>query len=362
LHIDLERGWRGGQQQVSYLIGYLEECGVPARLACAAEQPLHEHARGCGWETWRVPRLWPWALPALARRVNDEGIQMIHAHSSRSQDLGLALRLCCPGTRLVVSRRVDFHRGRGWYNRWKYRTALVARWIAISRRVAEVLAEDGVPPGRVAVIHSGIDPARIEAAALSAERREALRASWGLTPGTLLFGAVGALSPHKDHETLLRALARTGNEAPNLRVLIAGEGELRPRLEALIRELGLADRARLPGWIEDVPSFLHALDAFVMPSQEEGLGTSVLDAMAAGLAVVATDAGGIPEMIRDGRNGYLVPRRNPEALAAALVSLARDEGFRLACGRRNRQDVLEFTARRTAERTLELYRSILSEA
>src|SRR5574341_999098 len=138
LHIDPERGWRGGQQQVAYLIENLAALGVRSILAARAGEPLARYA---------LERRWPLielgspiaAAPRLAARLRREAPALFHAHSSRAQNFGLLARLLCPGAPLVVSRRVDFHRGWGVLNRWKYNTRLVSRWIAISARVREVL-------------------------------------------------------------------------------------------------------------------------------------------------------------------------------------------------------------------------------
>lgn len=356
LHIDLERGWRGGQQQVAYLVAQLQALGLPCTLACRAGEPLHRCAQAEGWPVVPLRSLahGAWALSGLVRR---KGVGIVHAHSARSQNLGLLLKLRHPGLRLVVSRRVDFHRHPGALSGWKYRTALVSRWLAVSDKVRTVLLADGVPAGRIAVVHSGVDVARFQAPAEPAALA-ALRTELGLTAEDFVVGHVGALVPHKDQATLLRAFALAARERPGLRLLIAGEGELRPGLEALAAELGIGERVRMPGFRDDLPRLLHLFDLFVMSSQEEGLGTSVLDAMAAGRAVVVTDAGGLPEMVQPERNGLLVPRRDPEALAAAIGRLADDVALRAACAAHNREDVARFSARATAEKTLAVYRAL----
>ena len=360
LHIDLERGWRGGQQQVAYLMHHLRDLGCSALLAGRPGEPITRWAEKGGWPA--IPAVpWPTAAWRVARRARAESVTIVHAHSSRSHNLGLLLKLLCPGISLVVSRRVDFHRRPGILNRWKYRTRLVGHWVAISERVRAVLVDDGVPPERIAVIHSGIDASRIEGARPPLDERSRLRNDMGVSKGECLIGSVGALVPHKDRETLIRAMALAVQQGLPLKMAIAGEGGQRSALETLIGQLGLEQRVSLLGQRDDVPRLLHLFDLFALSSREEGLGTSVLDAMAAGLPVIVTEAGGLPEMIRNRRNGLVVPPADPAALAEALVSVVQDASFRASAGRNNREDVKRFSARSTAEKTLELYRRVSGE-
>ncbi len=166
-------------------------------------------------------------------------------------------------------------------------------------------------------------------------------------------GNVAALTAHKDHATLVDAMALLRPRMPEARLVIAGEGELRPALERRVRERGLADRVVFAGFRRDLDSLLPAFSVFCLSSQLEGLGTSLLDAMAFALPVVATAAGGIPEAVQDGVTGRIVPARDPAALADALASVLEDEERRRALGAAGRRRFLErFTADRMVEDTL----------
>jgi len=204
-------------------------------------------------------------------------------------------------------------------------------------------------------VNSAIDPDRF---AVEPMPREAL----GIPDGSPLLGNVAALVGHKDHATLLEAMPLVLRELPGVRLVIAGEGELRPVLEARIEALRLGDSVRLLGYRNDVPRLLRALDAFVLSSCEEGLGTSVLDAMACGVPVVATAAGGIPEMVRDGETGLLAPPRDPAALARAIVRILREQVLAQALSRNAAALVRErFTVDRMVEGNLAVYRRVLGE-
>jgi glycosyltransferase involved in cell wall biosynthesis len=169
-------------------------------------------------------------------------------------------------------------------------------------------------------------------------------------------GNVAALTDHKDHATLLRAAARLAARHDTVRFVIVGEGALRAPLEAQARALGLDGRVIFAGFRDDLDRLIPAFDVFCLSSHMEGLGTSLLDAMAYSRPVVATAAGGIPEAVVHDVTGLVVPVRDAEALADALHALLRDPARREALGRAGRQRFEErFTADRMIEATLRVY-------
>jgi glycosyltransferase involved in cell wall biosynthesis len=175
----------------------------------------------------------------------------------------------------------------------------------------------------------------------------------GIPDDALVVGNVAALSDHKDHRTLVEAAALVVDKNPRVAFVVAGDGELRDELEARARQLGLGPRFVMLGFRRDVDRLLPVFDVFCLSSKLEGLGTSLLDAMCFGRCVVATDAGGIPEVVADGKSGWLVPVGRPEALAAALgEALAHPEerAARGASGRRLFEE--RYTAARMVEETL----------
>ncbi|RPJ58390.1 MAG: glycosyltransferase, partial [Acidobacteria bacterium] len=174
-----------------------------------------------------------------------------------------------------------------------------------------MLLDDGVTETDVVTVHEGIDVARVQAIAPAS-----VQSAFDLLPGKVV-GNIGALVPHKGQKYLIEAAPLVLQQAPDARFLVLGEGELRTALERRIAELGLREHVVLPGFRNDVLALLKAFDVFVMSSVTEGLGTSLLDAMASSRAIVATEAGGIPEVVVDGETGLLVPPRNHQARAAA---------------------------------------------
>ncbi len=222
----------------------------------------------------------------------------------------------------------------------------------------------GVPEWRIEVVHSGIDVARVAAtvATARAEGRDALlRREWGVPKGAPLVGIVAALAPHKDHATFLAAAALVGAQRPDLRFVIAGDGPAAVAVRADMERLDLGGRVTRPGFVKDVAAVFAALDVFVLSSYLEGLGTSVLDAMAAGVPVVATHVGGIPEMITHDVHGLLVPPRDPLALAMAMTRVLADPEATAERVRQARERVEEFSLAGTVEATGALYRRVLAE-
>ena len=172
-----------------------------------------------------------------------------------------------------------------------------------------------------------------------------------------IVGAVAALTQEKGHKYLIDAAALVVREVPDARFVILGEGDLRPALERQIKELHLDKHVVLPGFRADILSFIKGFDVFVMSSLFEGLGTSLLDAMALSKATVASDTGGIPEVVSHGETGLLVPPRDARELASAIATLLKDPERRERMGRAGLERVKRlFSAEEMVEKTLEVYR------
>ena len=253
---------------------------------------------------------------------------------------------------LVASRRVDFPLKLNALSQWKYRQ--VAAFLCASECIRQILIGQGIPRERAVTVHEGIDLAHVDAAPPMSVRE----AFW-LPTNAPIVGCIGALVEHKGHRHLVHAAGDIVRAVPEARVVILGEGDLRAELTRMIHELGLERHVLLPGFRPDVLSLLKTFDVFVMPSITEGLGTSILDAMACGRAVVASGVGGIPEVVVSEETGLLVPPRNPSALAAAIVRLLGDRALADRFGAAGRARVEQhFTAERMVQETLDVYRRL----
>ncbi len=356
LHVDTARTWRGGQQQVRLTVDGLRAASQRAALVAHPRGELYRRAVG-------GPDLFPlaaageldlgaaWRMSRLLRRLRPD---VVHAHDAHALALAAAGGALAGGgrPRLAASRRVDFHLHRNPLSRWKYRR--VDRFLCASDAIRRMLIEDGVPAGRATVVYEGVDVDRIAGIPALDVHQEL-----GLPEGAPIVGNIAALVPHKGQQHLLDAAARVVAEVPDARFVIVGAGELHDALAAQIARLGLERHVVLTGFRTDALSLLKGFDLFVMSSVTEGLGTSVLDAMACGRPVVATRAGGIPESVVDGETGLLVPVRDPAALASAVLRLLRDHTLRQALGRAGRTRArARFSAARMVADTTAVYETL----
>lgn len=324
LHVDSEKGLRGGERQVLSLMRGLRVRQVGQALAAREGSELARAAREEDFCVHEIaePRAWlPAGGKALAAIAQSENPDLIHAHTGNAHTL--AFKAAAGKIPVVVTRRVDFPVKNNPFSKRKY-THRGVRFIAISNGVANVLAAGGVPRERIAIVPSGVDPLRYR----GATGREALRRLWGIREPGPLIGFVGAYVDHKDPVNLIEAFGAVKDRLPSGGVVFVGEGGERPTMEKAIRENEVGGRVLLTGWREDIGDCLAAFDLFVMPSKLEGLCTSLLDALSAGVPSIGTDTGGIPDVIRDGQTGLLVPPRDPLALGEAIVRLWEDEGLR----------------------------------
>jgi glycosyltransferase involved in cell wall biosynthesis len=355
VHVDTAQTWRGGQNQVLELVTGLEGSGHPAVLVAHEAGELRRRAR----EGLRFVGIAPrsefdvHAGWQLGRVLADVQPAVVHAHDPMAVALvAMALRMQngAAGTPLVVaSRRVDFHLKRHAFSRWKYRQIDV--FIAASRLIGTILEDDGIPADRIEAVHDGVNLGRVD-------REPAVDAhgAFWLPAGAPLVGNVAALAPHKGQKHLVAAAARVVRQVPDARFLIVGEGELREALERQIRDLGLDRHVFLTGFRADALSLMKSFDLFVMSSVTEGLGSAVLEAMACRRAVVATRAGGIPEVVVEGETGLLTPPNHEAAMADAIVALLKDPARRAGMGDAGRRRVeAEFSVDRMVERTLAVY-------
>jgi L-malate glycosyltransferase len=310
LHIDTARTWRGGQNQALLTVLGLRAIGHRTFLMAHPQGELRRRAS-------EGPDLIPFAPRAeldltaawrMTRIIRDVRPTIIHAHDPHGvavAALALSYQTYDPHPILVASRRVDFR-----------------------------LRTNAFSPAPPLSVHE---------------------AYW-LPHNAPLAGAVGALVGHKGHRYLIEAAAQVVREVPDARFVILGEGDLRGPLEKLIAELHLEKHVILGGFRPDVLSLLKGFDFFVMPSVTEGLGTSLLDAMACAKPIVASRVGGIPEVVVDGKTGILVPPKDSHRLADAIVRMMQDRAAAAAMGNAGYTRVTErFTVERMVEETLAVY-------
>ena len=357
LHIDTARTWRGGQNQVLLTTLGLRHRGHRAVLVA---HPAGELARRAS-EGHDLIRLAPAhevdfaAAFRLSRVIREYAPDIIHAHDPHAVSMAAMALSTLPAAKspaLAIARRVDFHLKRNAFSRWKYKQVDAA--ICSSDAIRRMVIEDGVDEAHAFTVYEGVQVEAIAAQPPADVHREL----W-LPAGAPVVGNIAALVAHKGQRFLVEAATAIVRARPDTQILIFGEGELRPALQRQIKSLGLDHHVKLVGFRPDILSLLCGLDVFVMSSLTEGLGTSILDAMAASRPVVATTAGGIPETVVDGVTGLLVPPGHAAPLAEAVIALLGDPARRQAMGAAGLARVREhFTVDRMVDATLAVYESV----
>jgi glycosyltransferase involved in cell wall biosynthesis len=343
LHVDTEPTWRGGERQVLLLARELARDGHDSLVAAAPKRELFHQLSAA-----KIPvaplsirgDLDPVAIWETRRLLADFQPELLHLHTARAHGAaGLAARLA-RFSPVLVTRRLELPI-RGAFSRWKYRT-LADHYIAISGAVERSLLAGGVPKSRVTRIPSGVE------LAVPRVRR----------PGPWTVGTLAAFTPQKDPETWLRTVRRVAEECPDAHFVWAGEGELARNLEVAVAEAHLANRVHFPGFLTDLSSFWETIDVFFLPSTFEALGTVLLDAMARSVPVVATEVGGIPEVVRHGREGLLAAARDDRGLAEALLSLHRDPVLARRVGEEGGRSASRYELSRVVREIEALYESL----
>jgi glycosyltransferase involved in cell wall biosynthesis len=351
IHVCRGREWRGGERQVRLLVetlawrsGFLQHVvtGRASALAAALDPsgpPIHRVPWPLGYD----PRAWLDLHHLIHRLTPTHGRDIVlHAHDSHA--LGLALLAGrWHGLPVIATRRSVTPPGRLWRQ--------PARVIAISAAVEATLRAAGVAEARIVRIPSAISLTHLAHAA-------AVPSQPLLDVARPIILAAGALTAEKGHRTLIEALPELNRLLPAPHLALIGEGPERGRLQRLARRGKVADRVHFLGERPSIAGYLHQVQVFAQPSHREALGTAVLEAMALGIPVVASETGGLVELLTGGA-GLLVPPGNPLALAEALGRVLTDALLRGAIVHEARARASEYDAPQLADRVAEVYRSAL---
>ncbi len=356
--VDPELGFAGGETQVLGLTLALAGEGHRAELICDPAGQLWERAAAAGirCHPLRIRNAIDLAAGIRLRAIlKREGYDVVHFHTSRAHSMAPFARGFARA--LVVTRRMD-NRPNRVFAPYLYNRAVDAV-VAISGGVADSLAAAGVDRERVTVVQSGVDCERFRPP--TPQERAHARAALGISDDEIVISAVGALEQRKGHRYLIKAmegLAATGK----FKCFIAGQGLIGDVLQREIAVIRCTKRIKLLGGVDEAREILWASDIFAMPSLKEGLGVAALEAMASGLPMIASDVGGLREVVDDDHTGILVPPANPEKIAAAIRRLAESAGLRAEMGAAARVRVMEnYSMEKMAVRTLALYRACVGK-
>lgn len=368
LHFDDGSQWRGGQHQVALLAEGLAARGVRQCVWTPEGSPLHERMRSKNIECFHTKFRgeWDWmAARVLSQEVLRRGTNILHAHTAHSHALAVSIHRRLSRTdpkwsgSVLSTRRVDFPVKRGFFSRRKYLYPH-QHFIAISSAVRDELLKGGVSPEYISLVWSGVPP--LSPTALWS--REKVRTELKIELSDVAIVNVGALTDHKGHRWLIEAAPAVIAAHPQASFWILGEGELRAELETQIKRLGLESKVHLCGHVPDARHKLAGFDLYVSSSHLEGLGTANLDAILAGLPIVAAASGGVTDIIRDGEDGLLVAARDAGALATGINRmLDMDDASRCKLISSARQRVeSQFSASAMVEGTMNVYAQLLTRA
>jgi glycosyltransferase involved in cell wall biosynthesis len=339
VHVNTARGFRGGERQTELLIRGLKSCNVQQALVARRGGPLAARVEGLGIEVRQVTG----GVVSVTRATHDASL--IHVHEGRSV-YAAYLRSLLSGTPYVLTRRVNNPIRHHWFAHKAYAGAACVA--AVAPQVAEIVrAYDAAIPVRV--VHSGSSGLTVDARSSATIRSE--------HPGKLLVGHVGALdNAQKGQEYIIAAARELERSHPDVHFMLVGGGEDEGMLKAAAAGLS---NLTFVGFVNNVGDFLAAFDIFILPSNREGIGSILLDAMEQGLPVVASRVGGVPDIVHHGVNGLLIEPASPAELRDAILSLRADEGLRRVYGERGRVFAKDFTAETMWRKYLTLYESLL---
>jgi glycosyltransferase involved in cell wall biosynthesis len=360
----------GTERQSALLAAWLDPARYDVRFGCLRREGeflASIEGRGLPIETYPVRNLWgkdAWRHRLrLARDLRRERVELVHAHGFYANVFAVpAARIAGVPAVLASIRDLNDLLWTPMQRRVQRATCLFADRVVVNAgAIRERLLGQGYSERKIAVVHNGIDPGRF-----AGPRTGGLAQELGLAPDAPLVAFVGRLVRACGIEIkgvgfFLEAAARLAPGHPRARFLVIGDGPCRPELERRAGELGLAGRVIFTGVRQDVNELLREIDVNVLPSLTEGLSNSLLEAMAAGLPVVATRVGGNPELVVDGEHGLLVPPEDAGALAAAIGRLLDDEALRARLGREARRRVeSEFSVERMTATVSGLYDECLA--
>jgi glycosyltransferase involved in cell wall biosynthesis len=327
LHVDMGKEWRGGQRQCALLHQGLLHRGIESILLCNSTGELARRGLQNVITTGFHGEVSPLSIANFNRVIKEVKPDIIHSHEASSLTPLLILRAFGKDYKLINTRRVDFSVKKNPISLYKYKNKYV-HIVAISEGVKKILVKDGISPDNIDIIYSGTPtPAKPSEAEVAKAKQEL-----GLNDADIVLGTVANFSPHKDIPTMLKAYAIYTSKFPKTKLLMVGDGPLMGMVRAEAYRLAIRDRVVFTGFRTDIPTMMSCMDIFVVSSKEEGLNTSIIDAMHLARPVVATNAGGIGELVTDGVTGLLVEPQDYIALADKLEKLSADIELRKKFG------------------------------
>ncbi len=376
-HLSTPKNWRGGEQQIAYLATELDQNNtIQQTVLTPQNSSLSDFIKKYKEEN-KASNLDVKSLEGsskfgqarfLAKFCKENNIDIVHLHDAHAHTIAILSAVFFQNTtKFILSRRVDFPVKNNFFSKYKYNHSSIKKIVCVSDKIKEITAKSIKDKSKLVTVHSGIDLKKFENIK---HPTTILREEFGLEKNTILIGNVAALAPHKDYITFLETAKlllpklkereKQENTYREIRFFLIGkedgsENEIQGWLN---QNQEIKDYFILTGFRNDIPIILKELDIFLFTSQTEGLGTSILDAFASKVVVVATAAGGIPESVIDNKTGLLSEIKNTVSLAENVEKVLYDDELRNNLIQNATLHLQNFTKENTAKKTLEIYKII----
>jgi glycosyltransferase involved in cell wall biosynthesis len=361
LHLSSESTWRGGEQQIAYLIEELDTMGIKPIVACKPDSKFEALCIEKGWEHYPLNMKNSTDLKSglgLKKLCKKLSIDIVHAHSSHSHGTAYLSYLLGNKTNVVLTRRVDFELKNNFISRHKYTFPKIKKIVCVSDAIKEIVLKTTRQKEKCMTIYSAINHKKFEPYI----GNDYLRKRFKIADDITLIGNTSAIAPHKDYFTFVdSAQYYIQNFDQKVKFFIIGQGELENEIKDYVKKMRLEDYFVFTGFIKNIEEVLPSLDIFFISSKTEGLGTSVIDAFATKVPVVGTMAGGIPELVKNLDTGLIAEVKDFKSLAENLFKLKKDEKLQDQLIKNAYEYSLQFNTKVMAEKYLNLYHEILSE-
>lgn len=362
LHVSTPAGWRGGEQQVfNLVVMQQQDKNVKPVVVCPSGSELEERLshESVQVRSFHSKGIFKISLARfIAQCTSETSADIIHTHDSHAHTAAvISSALFGNKTPVIVHRRVDFPVSGNPFSKWKYNYPTVKKIISVSEKIRDITAPAIRDKNKLAVVYSGIDLNRYD----NTDTLNVIRREFRIPEDVKIIGNLSALADHKDYPVFLETASILLKRNNRMRFVIAGEGPEEERIRKRIKELHLEKDVIMLGFRREIASVMQSLDVFLMTSKTEGLGTILIEAFAAGVPVVATSAGGIPELVKNGETGLLCQPGNAEELATAVEQMCSNNELRLKIQAAARNFAVKFSRAATEAATLSIYRSILNE-
>jgi glycosyltransferase involved in cell wall biosynthesis len=354
LHLDSEKSWRGGEQQVAYLMQELQLKNVTNIVGCPAgsklEQYCHQNQITCFNVSFGGSQLKAaWQIRNFCKKHK---VDIIHMHSAKAHTAGVYSALMGNATNLILSKRTDFPVRNNILSKFKYNYSGIKKILCVSNKIQEVLNESLKDTSKSVTVYSGINPARFN----FDKKNDFLRDKFNLSADNILIGNTSALAPHKDYYTFLKTAQLVHEQNDKTHFFLIGNGPLTDELKSYVTKNKMDGYVHFTGFLNNLEEVLPTLDFFLMTSMEEGLGTSLLDSMVCRVPIVATHAGGIPEIVIHQKTGLVAPIGDFKKLSKELLFLIENPSQKEVFVENAYQLATQsFNKKTTAEQTLRIY-------